>query len=176
MKDKQIVGYEIHTLDNMMGRLLCSLMEKNSLTKMQGWIIGYLYEHSGETIFQKDLEAQFRIAPSTATGILKLMEKHGLLRRESVSTDARLKRLVLTETGISYQLRVLEHLNQTEALLKQHITKEQLDIFFQVIRQMKRNIEENTRLPKNISPEASRENITCSTQCGATAERRIEHD
>ena len=37
------------------------------------------------------------MARSTVTGVVKLMERKGLIRRESVSSDARLKKLVLTE-------------------------------------------------------------------------------
>ena len=45
---------------------------------MQSWIIRFLYEHSEEDIYQRDIEAEFSIARSTATGILKLMEKEDI--------------------------------------------------------------------------------------------------
>lgn len=142
MENKQIVGYEIHTLDNMIGRIIKLLIEKNGITQMQSWIINYLYEHPGEDVFQKDLESQFRIARSTATGILKLMEKKELLRREPVPSDARLKRLVLTEKGIGKKLAIIRSLDEIETLLKDQISQEELDTFFRVIHQMKRNIEQ----------------------------------
>ena len=142
MENKQIVGYEIHTLDNMIGRIIKLLIEKNGITQMQSWIINYLYEHPGEDVFQKDLESQFRIARSTATGILKLMEKKELLRREPVPSDARLKRLVLTEKGIGIKLAIIRSLDEIETLLKDQISQEELDTFFRVIHQMKRNIEQ----------------------------------
>ena len=142
MENKQIVGYEIHTLDNMIGRIVKLLIEKNGITQMQSWIINYLYEHPGEDVFQKDLESQFRIARSTATGILKLMEKKELLRREPVPSDARLKRLVLTEKGIGKKLAIIRSLDEIETLLKDQISQEELDTFFRVIHQMKRNIEQ----------------------------------
>ena len=142
MENKQIVGYEIHTLDNMIGRIIKLLIEKKGITQMQSWIINYLYEHPGEDVFQKDLESQFRIARSTATGILKLMEKKELLRREPVPSDARLKRLVLTEKGIGKKLAIIRSLDEIETLLKDQISQEELDTFFRVIHQMKRNIEQ----------------------------------
>lgn len=144
MERKKFVGYEIHTLDNMIGRRISALSEKDGLTQMQGWIIGYLYDHSSVDVFQKDIEAQFHIARSTATGILKLMEKRGFLYRESVSSDARLKRLVLTDKGIGHQLTVMRNLDHMEHMLKEDIPKEHLDIFIDVIHQMKRNIEKDT--------------------------------
>ena len=142
MENKQIVGYEIHTLDNMIGRIVKLLIEKNGITQMQSWIINYLYDHPEEDVFQKDLESQFRIARSTATGILKLMEKKELLRREPVPSDARLKRLVLTEKGIGKKLAIIRSLDEIETLLKDQISQEELDTFFRVIHQMKRNIEQ----------------------------------
>lgn len=144
METRQIVGYEIHTLDNMIGRRIASLCEKDGLTQMQSWVIGYLYDHPDQDIFQKDLEAQFHIARSTATGIVQLMEKRGFLTRESVPSDARLKRLVLTEKGIGFQLSIIRNLNQMEQILKTQISQEELDSFFAIIHQMKQNLQSET--------------------------------
>lgn len=144
MEEKRIVGYEIHTLDNMIGRLIAVQLEKEGLTHMQSWIIRYLYEHSDENIFQRDLEAQFHIARSTASGILQLMEKRGLLTREPVPGDARLKRLILTEKGIDKQLAVMNLLAQMEAFLQSGISDEELDSFINIIHHMKRTIENKT--------------------------------
>ena len=81
MKPTPHIGYEIHTLDHTIGKLVLSLKSKlgkdSNLTQMQGWIIGYLYEHTGENIFQKDIEAHFCIARSTA-GILSLWKKKAI--------------------------------------------------------------------------------------------------
>lgn len=144
MENKKFVGYEIHTLDNMLGRRVASLCEKDGLTQMQSWIIGYLYDHTSEDVFQKDIEAQFHIARSTATGILQLMEKRGFLYREPVSSDARLKRLVLTDKGIGHQLSIMRNLDRMEHMLKEGIPQEHVDIFIDVIHQMKRNIQKDT--------------------------------
>lgn len=144
MEEKRIVGYEIHTLDNMIRRLIAVQLEKEGLTHMQSWIIRYLYEHSDENIFQRDLEAQFHIARSTASGILQLMEKRGLLTREPVPGDARLKRLILTEKGIDKQLAVMNLLAQMEAFLQSGISDEELDSFINIIHHMKRTIENKT--------------------------------
>lgn len=149
MERKHIVGYEIHTLDNMLGRMISAhqskLTEKQGLTQMQSWIIGYLYENRDKDLFQKDIEAQFRIARSTATGILKLMEKKGFLTREPHPTDARLKRLVLTEKGIALQLAIMHSLEEVEHKLKDGLTQEQLDSFFEVVHLIKQNIELNIK-------------------------------
>ena len=80
---KRRIGYEVRTLNQVIGRLVNSYQskvdEKAGINRMQGWIIGYLYRHSEEAVFQKDLEAEFQMARSTASGILQAMEKKGLL-------------------------------------------------------------------------------------------------
>lgn len=143
MEEKHIIGYEVHTLDNMIGRWISSHCEKDGITQMQSWVIGYLYDHSSEDIFQKDIEAQFHIARSTATGIIQLMEKRGFLKREPVPHDARLKRLILTEKGISYQIFVLNTLSRMEQILHGQIPEKDLEVFFSVIQQIKQNVQKD---------------------------------
>ena len=63
---------------------------------MQKMFLGYLDAHDGQPVYQKDLESAFHIRRSTASGILQIMARDGLLVREPVEGDARLKRLVLT--------------------------------------------------------------------------------
>ena len=78
----------------MMSRnLMAAARERgvDELTAMHGWILGYLCRNEDKDIFQKDIEAEFKICRSTVTNILKLMEKKGYIRRESVPYDARLK-------------------------------------------------------------------------------------
>ena len=73
--------------------------------------------------------------------MLKLMEKKGLVTRESVNFDARLKKLVLTPKAMEMHCRMLEQLNMTEKKLKRGITEEELDIFFGVLEKIRKNAE-----------------------------------
>ena len=137
------IGYEVRTLDNMIGRLVSAYQakvdEKAGITRMQGWIIGYLYRHSEEDIFQKDVEAEFQIARSTASGILQVMEKKKLITRESIPRDARLKRLVLTEKGMEFQMEIMENFNRVQRTLSNEIPPEKLKCFLEVVDMIKTN-------------------------------------
>ena len=68
-------------------------------TLKQGLIIGYidLQTKKGNDVFQKDIESEFSIRRSTASCILQLMEKNKLIERQVVESDARMKKLVLTD-------------------------------------------------------------------------------
>ncbi|MBQ0001516.1 MAG: winged helix-turn-helix transcriptional regulator [Clostridiales bacterium] len=140
MDQNQHAGYAIHTLHRMFGRRLGMLFEEHGISQTQSWIIKYLYDHREEAVYQKDIEAFFRIARSTATGVLQCMEKQGYLTRCSVEGDARLKRLVLTEKAIAIQMAVFRILEENEQTLRQDISEEELEVFFRVTEKMKANI------------------------------------
>lgn len=141
MDSKKHIGYEIHTLEKLLSPRVGSLLDKQNVTKMQSWIIRYLYDRPDEAVYQKDLEAFFHIARSTATGILQGMEKQGFLIRCPVQSDARLKRIVLTEKGTRLQMAVMRTIENNEQALREGIAEEDLSTFFRVIAKMQQNAE-----------------------------------
>lgn len=137
------IGHELRTLDNMMSRnLMAAVRERglDELTAMHGWILGYLCRNEDRDIFQKDIEAEFKIGRSTVTNILQLMEKKGFIRRESVPYDARLKKLVLTDTGRDLHEKTKDTIDILEEQTVQGIPAEDLETFYRVIDQLKRNV------------------------------------
>lgn len=138
------VGYEIKTLDHMISRRIMNISIKNgmdSVTVMHGWIIGYLYDHSDSDVYQKDLESKFYISRSTATNILKLMEKKGYIERVPVEHDARLKKIILTEKARKIQRQnYIDMHNTVEKQLRKDISDEDMENFIQVIWKMKENL------------------------------------
>lgn len=143
ISQKQRFGIEIKSLANMLQRNMDRHVRQSGfdeLTVMHGWVIAYLYRNEGKEIFQKDLEKEFGIRSSSVTNVLQLMEKKGYIRRESVDYDSRLKRLVLLDTGRSF-FHSLETMmkNMTYDTLE-GIEDEKLDVFFEVIEKMKKNL------------------------------------
>jgi DNA-binding MarR family transcriptional regulator len=116
------------------------IKESQELTGMHGFVIGYLYNHQDEEVYQKDLEKRFEIRRSTATQILSLMEKNGLILRQSVPHDARLKRLVLTEKAIEMHKEVVKEIEAIDSLLIAGVTEKELQTFFAVIDKVKANL------------------------------------
>lgn len=138
------IGFQLKAVMNLMCRRNESnkLYQKTAkLTGMHGWIIGYLSEHQGEEIYQKDIEARFSMRRSTVSGILQLMEKNGLLVRESVEGDKRLKRLTLTQKAVDLHQQILAEIDQTEQLLRQDISDEEITAFLKTLNKIKSNLE-----------------------------------
>ncbi|MBR2974519.1 MAG: MarR family transcriptional regulator, partial [Clostridia bacterium] len=96
--------------------------------------------HQGEDVYQRDLEKRFEIRRSTATQMLSLMEKNGLILRQPVSHDARLKRLVLTPKAVALHKNVEKEIKGIEESLMQGVSVEEMEIFFAVIDKVKANL------------------------------------
>ena len=94
------IGIDIHRLDNRIRRYVqrsVTQYEMEAVSGTNGRIVRFLSEHTDRDIYQKDLESEFGITRSTASRVLRLMEQKGLVERQSVPHDARLKKLLLTE-------------------------------------------------------------------------------
>lgn len=146
MCDKRI-GTELGMLNNLIKRQMVCIADKDELeniTGMQSMILCFLMQ-SKEDRFQRDVETFFRIRRSTATGILNLMESHGLLRREPVERDRRLKRLALTDRAKSLYEHIQQAMEQTEALMEEGIDPNDLAVWFRVCEKIRANLENHQR-------------------------------
>lgn len=138
------IGFHLRTADVLAKRFRDSLSEINPverLTGVQGWVIGYLYEHRDSDIFQRDLEAVFSVRRSTMTNMLQLMEKNGFITREAVSHDARLKKIVLTPKAISTHEHVMQNIQATERKIIEGLTQEEIDVFLHIIKKIEKNLD-----------------------------------
>lgn len=134
------VGRSIGKLFNQIRRKLDSFSVKNGLSGTQGRIMHYILAQRGDDVFQKDIEEEFNLRPSTATGTLQLMERNGFILRESTEYDARLKRILITEKGAQMKKQVMDDVESMERQLIRHISQEDLDVFVRVLKQMSDNL------------------------------------
>lgn len=134
------VAVKLIGLGNLIRRALLALEEDESafqLTSMQRWVMGYLH-HQPETqdVFQKDIEQVFQLRGSTVTGMLKIMERNGYIVRQSVSYDARRKKLLLTEKAKRFCGHCDDRIEQMEKKLLKGITqgeKQELERLLQLV-------------------------------------------
>lgn len=134
---------ELRTMANLIRHITehCpAIFRVNGLTTIQCMIIGYLSENDTRDIFQRDLEAQFMIRRSTVTGILQGMERRGLILRQPVAQDARLKKLSLTEAGAEIHQKVQQSLREIEERALDGISEEDFLIFCRTLEKMKQNL------------------------------------
>ena len=145
MNQNSRIGFEIKTITNLIKRQFDSsnvIKDLDNMTGMHGWIIGYLYNKSQQgDVFQRDLERQFSIRRSTATKILQLMEKNGLIIRHAVDFDARLKKLVLTDKAIAIHQLVQKEIDKTEDRLTKGFTQQEKDTLLGLLEKIKNNMQ-----------------------------------
>lgn len=110
------------------------------ISASNAWIIGYLAYNEGKDIFQKDIERNFRIGKSSIAGTLKMMEEKGIIIRQSVEGDARLKKVCLTEKGRECSHRMEQGKEELEQKVSRGLTEEEMEFFFQIIKKMQNNL------------------------------------
>lgn len=135
------IGVKIKCLSNLLKRSMSSVAAAehiDEVTVMHGWLIGYI-ERQGEA-YQRDVEKRFNMRRSTVTKMLQLMEKNGLVTRESVESDARLKKIVLTDKAHEASKIMKKKIDESEELMKRGIDEEELKIFCRVADKIAENL------------------------------------
>lgn len=138
------VGGEIRILSNLIHRVVENLPNKKKVDQVTGtnaWIIAYIAE-SEKDVFQRDFEEKFGITRSTASKVVNLMVKKGLIERCSVPGDARLKKLVLTEKARQVYELMTEDFVFVEHTLTEGFSEKELEQFFDFIHRMQRNLKD----------------------------------
>ena len=141
--DNWHVGYAVKSLNRRIGRVIDNIpavRENKNLTSIQFWVLTFLFREAGRDVFQRDVEAEFNIRRSTATDILKAMEANGLIRREPVGYDARLKKIVTLPYAEEIRKQLEAQVDRTERHLTEGFTKEELAQFYEFIRRFKENL------------------------------------
>ena len=145
MSEERIyIGHQIHKLDRSITKLLEKQVKAAGLdevTLMHGWILRYLYEHEEKETYQKDIEKYFGICRSAVTNIIQVLEKKGQVCRASVESDARLKKVTLTEEGRVSHEKLGEIFMDLDDDLMKGISHEELQSFMNVVDKVYRNIE-----------------------------------
>lgn len=114
--------------------------ELDLITGSNGWVLGFLAGHEGEEIYQRDLEKELCICRSGISKIVAALEKNGLLERERVASDDRLKKLILTEKGKQYTEQIRADNRKLEAQLTAGFSDEELSAFHLALQKMQQNI------------------------------------
>ena len=146
MKERNDIGFKVRILANLLKRDVEKSKSELGIDLpkgINGWAISYFFNNSDKDIFQKDFEAEFSIRRSTASNILKTMEQNGFINRVSVESDARLKKIVLTEKAINIHKLVLKSINEREKRLREGLTPAEIESFLKITEKLIANMEDS---------------------------------
>ena len=136
-------GKVINKVSNRLRRRSVALQEKLGMSGAQGNILNYiLVDGRKRPVYQKDIEKEFGLRPSTATEALKNLEAKGLICRISEKQDGRLKRIELTSKAEEIRHLITSEIAESENLLLKGITEEERRIFIEIGKKMLKNLDE----------------------------------
>ena len=135
------IGFYLKKLFQTMEKKLNKDLENIDLTSMQAQVLIYLYKNKNNIINQRDIERKFALTNPTVNGILNRLEKKGFVKRLVSHIDARNKEISLTDKSISLINDMKKSAIKLENKMTLGIEKDELDIFYKVIKKMFNNVE-----------------------------------
>ena len=139
------IGGRLHVLTRLMHRRMEAARAESGMdcrSAPQGWLIHYLYDHREEEVCQRDIEHVFHVRRSSVTGMLQSMEKAGLITREAVAGDARLKCIRLTDRAVWQHESIMRGIEQNERDLTAGFTPEEIATLHSLLDRMRQNLQD----------------------------------
>lgn len=99
-----------------------------------------LTNYPDRIIYQKNIEEEFNIRSATISAILKKLEENGMIVRERVPDDDRLKKVLPTPYAIDRKDKILHDIGLMEEQLISGINEKDLKVFFEVAQKMIKNM------------------------------------
>ena len=136
------VGKAIMYTSRRIKNILNSRFEQEGLTGLQARIIGFVAfgSENGRDVFQKDIELQFGIRRSSVTSVLNNLEKNGFICRQSVKSDARLKKIVLTEKAKEIGSDHRQNIIRFENSLLENMTADEIATLKSLLEKVEENV------------------------------------
>lgn len=139
------LAFTLRVLQNQIKTIIrntvpCS--SKAPQSQLQGGILGYLYHHQEQPVYQRDIEKEFCISGATATNTLQVMERNGLIVRKAQDRDARLKRILMTEEAMQHHRQVEEHMELMERRMRQGLSTSEVEELHRMLDIVLKNLEE----------------------------------
>lgn len=100
-----------------------------------------LVSYPDREIYQKDIEEELNIRSASVSTLLKKMEAQDFIRREKVSYDDRLKKILPTSHTVEMKEQVERYITLLEKRLTAGIGEEELRVFSDVLKKMQENME-----------------------------------
>ena len=133
---------EVNAIARLLQKEINQSVLPEGLSRQQYQVLSYIYSRScaKRDVYQRDVEARFKMPRSTVSGLMKELEAAGFIRREQVESDIRLKRLVLTERPARTCLKVRQGMEELNEQLSAGVSEEEFTVFRSVAAKMRANL------------------------------------
>ncbi len=134
-------GLTINKLSNCLRRRGAAIQRSAGISGAQGAVLEFiLLESMHGSVCQRDIEREFGLRPSTATGMLKSLEAQQLILRITDRQDARRKNIVFTPQAEALREALTKELERTEEVLLQGLTANEKAQFQRISAKMLKNL------------------------------------
>lgn len=136
--------FEFITFTNILKRYIDNSTAMKYAEKYTGnniWILGFLFHNKDKDVFQKDIEEFFSVRRSTVSKAVKLMVQKGLIHREPVEYDARLKKLILTEKAMEINEVIESQMKDMGEKFTANLTDEEIEEFSRILGKIRKSFE-----------------------------------
>lgn len=147
MKDKRpsgpnkYIGKEVKEFSNLLSRITELNSNEQGITFSQGRFLHFIKVLTMRgPLYQKDLEGELGIRPSSATEMTKKLEALSLIVRKDDERDKRSKVIDLTDKGREVEKAIFSRLCKLEKEMARGISTEDLQVFFDVLDRLKANL------------------------------------
>lgn len=136
-------GKLINQISSGLHRRSCRTGRNLGVTEMQGRILAFILVESRERpLYQKDIEKEYGLKPSTVTELLKNLEAREMIQRVSSETDGRYKKIQFTSSAEQIRQALELEIQKTEAVLTRGISEADLECFKRIALKMLENLNE----------------------------------
>ena len=137
------VALRIKIISNEINRKITELLkeDENPSSGTQMRLLNFIYHRNSMKmpVYQKDIEFEFDIRRSTASGVLQTLEKRRFIERESCAEDHRLKAIFLTSLGNEKVQENICKLQSFDRKLIEGLSETELTEFFVVLEKLSEN-------------------------------------
>lgn len=143
MKPQETIDYNIKACWHAIARMYNTEAARHDMTMAIGYVLLNIDAENGTPATK--IAPQVGLETRSLTRMLKSLEEEGLIRREADEKDRRGVNIFLTETGKQKREVARQTVRKFNFMVREKVTPEKLQIFFQVIEEISQMIEPNGR-------------------------------
>ncbi len=123
------IGPVLRVIHTAIDQHLSNRAQEMELTSAQLFVLHYIIRNDDSDVYQKDIEARLELSHATVSGLIARLESKGFLECVPGTADKRYKRLCATEKARCCEAQMHMNIEQTEQLLLNGMTEEEIEQF-----------------------------------------------
>jgi DNA-binding MarR family transcriptional regulator len=141
MRREETIDHHIKTTWHAIARMYNQQAGKYDLTMSMGFVLLNINTEEGTPATK--IAPLMGLEARSLTRLLKSMEENGLIYRQSDANDKRLVKIFLTKEGKQKKERSREVVLKFNDTVRNSVTEEKLNVFFEVLQNVNQLIEQN---------------------------------